>query len=195
MPPSESTRDRILSAAKKELARHGVAGARIDRIATNARTSKERIYAHFPSKEALFAAVTDQLVVDVAEATALRGDDVPGYVGRVIDHLVAHLDDARLTSWLSLEPNPHLQYTDTEDEVLGTKLAEIAKGQAAGDIDPHWDPLELLVVITALARAIAIPGRVELALVNGRRGPVAHEALRGAAVEAARRIIAAPPGD
>src|SRR5262249_15209214 len=61
----EATRQRILEAAKREFAQYGLSGARINRIAANAHASKERLYAYFPSKEALFAAVAELLVSDV----------------------------------------------------------------------------------------------------------------------------------
>jgi len=88
----EATRQRILEAAKREFARHGVAGARIDRIATEARASKERLYAYFPSKEALFAMVAERLVADVTAQAALDGDDLPGYVGALFDGFTADPD-------------------------------------------------------------------------------------------------------
>jgi AcrR family transcriptional regulator len=53
----EATRERIPAAAKEEFARYGFAGARISRISAEAKASKERLYAYFPSKESLFAAV------------------------------------------------------------------------------------------------------------------------------------------
>src|SRR3981189_168640 len=47
-------RGEILAAARTEFAQYGLAGARIDRIAGSAHASKERLYAHFADKEALF---------------------------------------------------------------------------------------------------------------------------------------------
>ncbi|WP_373310185.1 helix-turn-helix domain-containing protein, partial [Streptomyces purpurascens] len=43
----------MLAAAMEEFAGHGIAGARVDRIAKLAKTSKERVYAYFRSKDAL----------------------------------------------------------------------------------------------------------------------------------------------
>src|SRR5215217_5374336 len=40
-------RERVLAAAFIEFAVHGIAGARIDRIAKAAKTSKERVYVSF----------------------------------------------------------------------------------------------------------------------------------------------------
>lgn len=51
---SSGTRDRILTAALDEFAEHGLAGARVDRIARRAGINKAMIYYHFSSKEALY---------------------------------------------------------------------------------------------------------------------------------------------
>src|SRR3981081_3777227 len=99
----EATRERILAAAKKEFAQYGLAGARISRISTEAKASKERLYAYFPSKEVLFAVVVGKQLSDVSADTQLRGDDLPGYAGRLFDDYVQHPDNARLGDWLDLE--------------------------------------------------------------------------------------------
>ena len=52
-----ATRERILTAAKDEFTEYGFAGVRLNRIATTARASKERLYSYFASKEQLFEAV------------------------------------------------------------------------------------------------------------------------------------------
>ena len=51
---SDDTRNRILKAAFDEFAAHGIAGARIDRIAISAGVNKAMIYYHFPGKQELF---------------------------------------------------------------------------------------------------------------------------------------------
>ncbi|HUV29997.1 MAG TPA: TetR/AcrR family transcriptional regulator [Acidobacteriota bacterium] len=55
--PSLSTRERIIIAARAEFARHGPAGARVERIARNAGVNKAMIYYHFNSKDQLYQAV------------------------------------------------------------------------------------------------------------------------------------------
>src|SRR5271170_2122149 len=49
--------ERILDAAKKVFLERGFEGASVDEIADVARAGKPTIYARFPGKEALFAAV------------------------------------------------------------------------------------------------------------------------------------------
>lgn len=51
---SELTREKIIQAALHEFSVHGLAGARVDRIAEEAGVNKAMIYYHFKNKEALF---------------------------------------------------------------------------------------------------------------------------------------------
>lgn len=53
------TREKILESARREFAHYGLAGARVDRIAKQARVNKAMIYYHFQSKEKLYGAVID----------------------------------------------------------------------------------------------------------------------------------------
>jgi len=64
-PPKEregEVEERILNAARKVFLEHGFEGSSVDEIAVAARAGKPTIYARFPSKQALFAAVIDRLV-------------------------------------------------------------------------------------------------------------------------------------
>ena len=55
----EGMRIRILEAAKQEFAAHGLAGARVDRIAVNAGANKRMLYYHVGNKENLYLAVLE----------------------------------------------------------------------------------------------------------------------------------------
>ncbi|RYF38177.1 MAG: TetR/AcrR family transcriptional regulator, partial [Comamonadaceae bacterium] len=57
--PERTTAD-ILAVATREFAEKGFAGARIDLIASEMRTSKRMIYYYFGSKEALYLAVLEE---------------------------------------------------------------------------------------------------------------------------------------
>ena len=54
---SEYTQERILIAAEKEFSEKGFYGARVDSIAAESGINKRMIYAHFGSKEGLYAKV------------------------------------------------------------------------------------------------------------------------------------------
>jgi AcrR family transcriptional regulator len=68
-PPRELAGEvdgRILDAARRVFLERGLAGASMDEIASFARAGKPTIYARFPNKEALFAAVVMRNVATVA---------------------------------------------------------------------------------------------------------------------------------
>ncbi len=54
-------RERILAAAEKEFARHGSAGARVERIAAAAGVNKQLLFHYFGSKAGLLQAVTSTI--------------------------------------------------------------------------------------------------------------------------------------
>ena len=55
----EGIRRRVLDAAKQEFANHGLAGARVDRIAAKADANKRMLYYHVGNKEGLYLAVLE----------------------------------------------------------------------------------------------------------------------------------------
>src|ERR1700758_266387 len=55
----EESRAAILKAAAREFAEHGIAGARTDAIAREARVNKALLYYYFKDKETLYGAVLD----------------------------------------------------------------------------------------------------------------------------------------
>jgi AcrR family transcriptional regulator len=65
---AEATKARILEAAKREFAKSGMGGARVDTIAERARANKRMIYHYFESKEGLFQTVIEQAYVDIRTA-------------------------------------------------------------------------------------------------------------------------------
>ncbi|MEV0334393.1 TetR family transcriptional regulator [Nocardia sp. NPDC050717] len=179
----EATRERILAAAKAEFAAYGVAGARINRIAEAANASKDRLYAYFPGKHELYAAVSARWITETAAETAMTADDIPGYIGRLFDHFIAHPDDARLQAWSDLEP------TDTLAEELRpaieAKLAELARGQRAGLITTDITPSILLRMLTDLVRTTAM--HAHYAAAKGEQDQLTRR--RAATVAAAARIV------
>lgn len=65
---AEATQKRILAAAKKEFAKNGLGGARVDEIAKRAQANKRMIYHYFGSKEALFRRVLEDAYLGIRTA-------------------------------------------------------------------------------------------------------------------------------
>lgn len=153
---ADSTRDRIVSAAKAEFSQHGIAGARIDRIAKAAKTSKERVYAYFSSKVALYRFVSAQELAAVTEATRMDPTDLPGYAGRLHDYFTQHPERFRLMSWgqLELDAGDCLP-RDAFRETVGHKVEQLREAQEAGHLDTHWDPVDVLTFVHQISTAWA----------------------------------------
>ncbi|MGA5820210.1 TetR family transcriptional regulator [Kitasatospora sp. NPDC094028] len=100
---STATKERILTAAASEFAAHGVAGARVDRIAAAAQANKRAIYDYFGDKGGLFSAVLERLMTDLADAVPPGDDDLSAYAERLFDYHRAHPEALRLLLWEALE--------------------------------------------------------------------------------------------
>ena len=84
----ERTRSRILEAATDEFTKHGLGGARVDRIAKRAGTNERMLYYYFISKDQLFLTVLELVYIRLAEAEkALELDHLEPVVRP--DHLTA----------------------------------------------------------------------------------------------------------
>lgn len=125
-----------------EFAKHGFAGARVERIVSRADVSPRSLYYHFGSKRGLYDAVRERLRAQHFEDFVRGVTDEP-----LIDRLLANIDVAmtprwqqwsRMLMWEALDggadssPYP-------EDTVPGDLLA-IRAAQERGEIDPELDP-------------------------------------------------------
>lgn len=64
--PLKASPERILAAAAGEFASRGYAGARVDRIARQARVNKAMLYYHFGSKQGIYRALLRSTFLDLA---------------------------------------------------------------------------------------------------------------------------------
>jgi AcrR family transcriptional regulator len=148
---AEDTRRRILAAATEEFSQHGIAGARVDRIAAAAKSNKAMLYAYFGNKKQLFDAVFAAMVAAASDAIPFDASDLPGYAAAMFDRYRTDVHMTRLADWYRLEhgkPGPH----DTVWAVQRDRLAAIAQAQQDKGISDRLKPQELLGAITALAR-------------------------------------------
>jgi AcrR family transcriptional regulator len=183
-------KERVLAAALDEFARHGVAGARVDRIARAAKTSKERVYAYFRSKEDLYAAVAADQLQQVMDAAPLDPADLPGYVGELFDFYAEHPDMLRLVGWSRLEPNEQLVgLGEPGTTSLRAKLDAIAQGQRDGLLDDAFDPVDVLLLVVHLS--MGWWSNVEFHALQDPTDPDVLARRRAAAVLAAERLFGA----
>lgn len=93
----EESRAAILHAAAREFAEHGIAGARTDSIARDARVNKALLYYYFKDKETLYAAVLDDAfsglkdtVFRVLDGALPPREKILAYVGAYFDFIASN---------------------------------------------------------------------------------------------------------
>jgi AcrR family transcriptional regulator len=185
MRSTSELRDHILTAARTEFARYGFAGARIDRIASGASASKERLYAHFGDKDALFREVLAADVAEFFQAVTMRPEAVPEFVGGLFDLSVRRPEHHRMVAWAHLEGLTLEEPTADGQPLPELAVAAVVEAQATGYVDPAWDPRDLLVVLFGIALAWA--HWPDPAAATTSAAVLAHR--RAAAVEAATRVV------
>lgn len=187
----EATRARIMAAARKEFAAHGLAGARVDRIASEARASKERLYAYFGDKRSLFAAVLTENLQETTEQVPRDVEDLPGFVGAMFDHAVEEPEHLRMLDWARLEEEPEL-LPQRPCGRPGPRNEDIVRAQEKGIIDGHWNPDDLMTLLFSMATAwtqspeTLFTGKSETCTESRAR-------RRAAAIEAACRLLEPRP--
>jgi AcrR family transcriptional regulator len=183
----EATRQRILEAARAEFAEFGLAGARVDRIASAASASKERLYAYFGDKQALFQVVLQLNQHEVAEANPIDVVDLPGFVGRVFDHTISHPEHIRMLHWARLE-GVSASLSDDDRARLFPERQLLLQAQAEGAIDDEWDPADLITVLFGLAFAWASAPGIFAGPGDSRPAGLAAR-RRASAVRAAAKLV------
>jgi AcrR family transcriptional regulator len=189
---AERTRAAILAAATDEFARHGLGGARVDRIAARAKTNKRMLYYYFGSKDDLFLAVLESAYARIrAEEQALHLEGLPPVdavrrlVGFTWDYLVRHPEFITLLNTENLHRAEHLRRSAQIREMHSPLIATLSRVLDHGVRDRVFrrgvDPVQLYVSIAALgyfylsnnATLSTIFGR-DLALPASRRQRLAH---------------------
>ena len=147
---AEATRRRLLDAAAAEFAEHGIAGARVDRIAAEAKSNKAQIYHYFTNKDGLFDAVLRELAEETVREAPIDGADLPEYAGRLFDRFADDPLMARLANWYRLEgggfPSVDVVVASTRD-----KVAAVTDAQEKGLVPARFTPVELLALVVHMS--------------------------------------------
>ncbi|MFG1710810.1 TetR family transcriptional regulator [Nonomuraea sp. M3C6] len=151
MGNAEATRERILDAALEEFSTYGIAGARVDRIASKAGCNKNLIYIYFENKEKLFTTVLQRHLADVDLQMPFTAADLPGFAGQVYDFATTRPEILRLLAWSTLDQSAQLP--ETRAASFRDMAAAVADGQREGRINPGFEPEFLVTTLMAMATA------------------------------------------
>ena len=160
----QRTRERILSAALKEFAAKGYAGARVDAIAGRANINKRMLYHYFGDKEGLFKAVLRRKISErQAWADASSGEPaetLPFW----FEAACKDADWVRMLEWEALQSAGQKVIDDKERRAAVARgLERIRQRQARGQISSEFDPRHVMLAMRSLTWfPVAFPQLTEM---------------------------------
>jgi len=160
----EESRAAILLAAAQEFADHGIAGARTDAIAREARVNKALIYYYFKDKETLYDAVLDGAfsglkasVFRVLDSDLPPREKIMSYVGAYFDFIASNQVYPRLMQREMMRAregaSPHLdKLIKNYFQPIFARVSELLrKGTADGAFRPvnpvHFVPSMVAMIV------------------------------------------------
>jgi len=184
-----ASRRRLLEAAAAEFAEHGIAGARVDRIAAASGVNKAQMYGWFGSKDGLFDAVFDEQLHRIVDSVPFDAEDLPGYAVALYDSYLREPELVRLASWNRLERVPTGDLLAGHRHLAEPKLEAIARAQAEGRVVGGLLPADVYALVIALAGTWSpVSGTVTAASGDER---AEHERRRAALRLAVARALVA----
>ena len=147
----ERTRERILSAALKEFAANGFAGARVDAIARRAAVNKRMLYHYFGDKAHLFREVLRLKMAErQAWAETLSGEPAESLTFW-FEAACKDMDWVRLLEWEALqEADRRLIDAKNRRTATARGLERIRQRQARGQISAELDPRHVMLTMRSL---------------------------------------------
>jgi AcrR family transcriptional regulator len=154
------TRKEILEVATREFADQGYAGARVDQIADQTRTTKRMIYYYFGGKEQLYVAVLEQAYAGI-RAAEQRIDvehlDPVSAIRRLaeltFDHHESNPDFIRLVSIENIHRAEHLRRSARLSKLNMPAIELIARildrGRTSGAFTRSVNAIDLHMMISA----------------------------------------------
>ena len=159
---ADATRMRILTAAKKEFARLGLGGARVDAIADRAKANKRMIYHYFGNKEDLFGAVIEDAYLDIRTAERKLGldamepeDAIDALVEFTWKYYLKNPGFLRLVNSENLHKARHIKKLDRVRDAFPPFVDMVQsildRGVAKGVFRPDVDAVQLNMTMAAIS--------------------------------------------
>ena len=158
---AEATKKSILDAAKKEFAKNGLGGARVDEIAERAKANKRMIYHYFGNKEALFQTVLEAAYLDIRTAEQkLELEHLPPrdalekLVRFTWQYYLKNPEFITLVNSENLHKALHLKKSSViaplSEQFIGMVGGLIDRGVEDGAFRPGIDPVQLNITVAAI---------------------------------------------
>jgi len=154
--------ERILNAATAEFARHGLGGARVDRIAERAGANKRMLYYYYGNKEALFLAVMEASYARIrnAERGLKLGEiDPEEGIRRLVEftwtYYLKNPEFLTLLNSENLHKARHIKRSKNiqmlHSPFVATIKGLLERGVKAGQFRRGVDPVQLYISIASLS--------------------------------------------
>lgn len=158
---ADATRTRILVAAKKEFAKRGLGGARVDEIAERAKANKRMIYHYFENKENLFRVVLEDAYTHIRTAEQkLELEHLPArnalekLIRFTWDYYLKNPEFITLVNSENLHKARHLKQSEIIDQISRRFVDMVSdlldRGVKEGVFRPGIDPVQLNITIAAI---------------------------------------------
>ncbi|MWV28681.1 TetR/AcrR family transcriptional regulator [Aurantiacibacter rhizosphaerae] len=157
---ASATRAELIAVATEEFAEKGLAGARVEEIASRTATSKHMIYYHFGSKDGLYRAVLEQAyaefriaegAVDYADLPAL--DALAALVSATFDVHAQRPQIVRIIMGENINRGAQIRSIDSflqREVALDTMRQILDRGVEEGTMRKGLDPLQVHLTASAL---------------------------------------------
>ncbi len=151
----------ILEVATREFAAHGLAGARIEKIQQQTRTSKRMIYYHFGSKEGLYRAVIER-AFEMAREVDKDFNPQKGTPEQALKQIANNAFEAftqnpsfvRLLTFENLAGAPYIRQSQHASRLNRMAMADLEsvlkRGRADGSIRKDVKPLDVYINMVGL---------------------------------------------
>jgi AcrR family transcriptional regulator len=157
----ERTRAKILEAATDEFTKHGLGGARVDRIAKRAGTNERMLYYYFNSKEALFLTCLEEVYVQLAQAEKALDlahlepvEAITKLIEFIWTYYIAHPEFISLINSENLHEAKYLKKSKKLESLVSPVQDNIRdilqRGQETGVFRGGLDPAEAYITIVAM---------------------------------------------
>jgi TetR/AcrR family transcriptional regulator len=157
-----ATRKKLLTAARREFAKNGLAGARVDEIAARAGVNKQLVYHYFGDKDALYLAVLEWVYEEIrTQERKLNLEGLPPeqairkLIESSFDHLALHPDFIVLLNDENRNGARHvrasLRIEDMHSPLVSMVSKILKQGVQAGTFRKGINPVHLYISIAGLS--------------------------------------------
>ncbi len=163
----ETTKEKILSAARLLFVKHGFAGTSIGNVAKLAGVNHSLVFHHFKNKEQLWVSVKQSIVYEANQQTSTLpdchlsfNDFLKELFLRNLQFYRENLDISRMIGWQRLEQNSNHAIGVTNSGDMQRWVQALNHYQTQGDIQSRFKPEWIVTLILSIISSAALDPNV-----------------------------------